>query len=71
MSGIEGPTGLQLDLLTALQRIMQVHREEEPDGLIWHRVITCDVPRLTGHLTPKTIAWVRQEFPDYNESWLP
>lgn len=71
MSSAQGPTGLQLDLLRALQRIMQVEREERPEGFLWHRVITCDVPRLTKYLAPETIAWVRQEFPDPDGDWLP
>jgi hypothetical protein len=71
VSIIPCPTGLQLDLLTALQRIMQVDREETPEGFMWHRVVTCDVPRLTKYLAPETIAWHQQEFPDDDGDWRP
>ena len=64
MSG--APTGLQLDLLTAIVRLEQIGRLvancDDLPGDLWlylleERVIKCDVPRLRGYLTPETLAW--------------
>jgi len=55
------PTGLQLDLLTVITRLEQIQLERE-DGLwlLWDRVLTCDLPRLRGHLTEDTLQWERE-----------
>lgn len=54
-----GPTGLQLDLLTVVARLEQI-RDEGPGVLADHlldRVLTCDLPRLRGYLTEETLRW--------------
>lgn len=45
-------TRLELDIATAIVRLRQLDREEPPDSFLWHRVITCDVPRLLRYLGP-------------------
>lgn len=59
------PSGLQLDLLTACQRIRQVW-EEDGGGtslgeLLMQRLFTCDLPRLEGYLTAETLAWADEQ----------
>jgi len=56
---VNSPEGLQLDLLTVIVRLEQLRDEEAPNGLpfIAERIISCDLPRLRGHLTPETLAW--------------
>lgn len=57
--------GLQLDLATLLVRLAQI--AEDPDGtlapLLLDRVLTCDLPRLRGYLTPDTLAFVGAALP--------
>ena len=53
-----GPSGLQLDLLTVIVRLEQIQEQgPEPEHFVWDRVVTCDIPRLRGYLTPETLAW--------------
>lgn len=63
------PKGLQLDLLTAVQRLRQVREEithdgsTERGGQLLARVIMWDLPRLEGQLTAETRDWAaRQPF---------
>jgi hypothetical protein len=67
------PTGLQLDLLTAIVRLEQIGRliancNDLPADLwlylLEERVIKCDVPRLRGHLAPETLAWEAENADD-------
>lgn len=60
------PSGLQLDLLTAILRIEQAEAElakhtaagaDLAEWLIQERLMKCDVPRLRSYLTSETIAW--------------
>ena len=53
---------LQLDLATVVARLRQIESEGGPvgfgtelAGVLWERVITCDLPRLTGHLSPAAV----------------
>lgn len=48
-----GP-GLQLDLLTVVLRLEQIERGDE---WLLDRVLTCDLPRLRGHLTEQALVW--------------
>ena len=61
----DGPTGLQLDLLSVIARITQAHREPDMAHVLLDRLVTCDVPRLRGYLTPETIAWANNTEPDW------
>lgn len=59
MSFPEGVSALDIDLLTAVARIEQIDREG-PDtcgGMILHRLITCDAPRLRRHLSDAARQW--------------
>ena len=46
---------LQLDLMTTIARIEQASREPEMLDILWHRLVTCDAPRLRRHLTPESL----------------
>lgn len=52
-------TALDLDLLTVIARIEQVNREGAgtAGGIVWERILTCDVPRLRGHIDPDALEW--------------
>lgn len=61
------PAGLQLDLLTALVRIQQLHEQltetegsNAADNLLWDRIVTCDGSRLYRYLEPATLKWLEQ-----------
>lgn len=53
---------LQLDLLSVIARIRQLREEGwfESSHFIWHRIETCDLPRLEGHLTPEVAKWAER-----------
>lgn len=55
---LDAPSGLQLDLLSAIVRIQQLQDEEPPDHYLWGRIVTCDVVRLRQYLEPATLEWV-------------
>lgn len=63
------PRGLQLDLATAITRIQEIAAAVDQDGrlspmghwLLTDRLLTCDVPRLRGHLSPDTENWLSEE----------
>jgi hypothetical protein len=68
------PYGLQLDLLSIIARLRQIREDDcafmtgSEHGLtvlLWERIMTCDLPRLEGHLTPETVAWMERS----EESW--
>lgn len=46
---------IELDIASVILRIEQVEAETPPDSFIWHRILTCDVPRLRGYLSPETL----------------
>lgn len=46
-----------LDLVTLILRLRQVDKEDRPEGIIWDRVITCDIPRMLKYLDPKTVQY--------------
>lgn len=57
------PRGLQLDLATAVLRLEQLRRGGLADGhvsdvVVLDRLLTCDLRRLAGHLTPETLIWI-------------
>jgi hypothetical protein len=63
------PSGLQLDLLTAIVRLEQIGEElakgtaagqDMAEYLLEERVIKCDVPRLRSYLTAETLAWEQE-----------
>jgi hypothetical protein len=54
---VSAPSGLQLDLLTAIVRIEQAHRDPDMAEFLLHRLATCDVRRLRTYLSPETLAW--------------
>lgn len=55
------PTGLQLDLLGLVVRLEQIREEESgADGFLFHRVLTCDLPRLRQHITDEAWEWARE-----------
>jgi hypothetical protein len=51
---------LDLDLLSTVARIEQIDREgaDTCGGLILHRLITCDAPRLYGHVSKAARDWL-------------
>lgn len=57
------PEGLQLDLVTVIARIEQLEAEPYFDNghFIWRRIVSCDLPRLRGHLMPAAIALLERE----------
>lgn len=46
---------IELDMVTMLLRIMQIQREGPPASLVWERIITCDIPRLSTYLPPELL----------------
>lgn len=53
------PTGLQLDLATACVRMEQVRQEGWLNSdVVADRILTCDLPRLRGYLSPATLEWM-------------
>jgi hypothetical protein len=48
-------------------RLRQLQDEAYYDGGHWlmKRIMSCDLPRLEGHLTPETIAWQKS----YEDIW--
>lgn len=46
----------QLDILTLLVRLHQIDTEQKPEHWLWERVITCDIPRVGGLITPEFMA---------------
>lgn len=63
---VSGPSGLQLDLASALARMAQCKRHSGSVLLI-SRLLTCDLPRLMVYLTPETVAWMDQNEPGWRE----
>lgn len=59
MSDLVPPAGLQADLLTAVARLEQIRDAGGFDAApyVAERLLTCDLPRLTEHLTAETVAW--------------
>lgn len=57
--------GLQLDLLTATQRIRQIWDESggttSLGEFLMGRLFTCDLPRLESHLTEETKRWAAEQ----------
>lgn len=54
------PSEEQWAILSVVQRLEQIAQEGESPplaALLWHRVLTCDVPRLRGLLSPETLQW--------------
>jgi hypothetical protein len=48
---------LDMDLLTVLSRIYQARHLIERIDPMAERILTCDAPRLAGHVTPAGLAW--------------
>lgn len=63
-------TELEKDLLSALARIYQVAREglDSPLGqyLFEDRILTCDAPRLQGHISVEALAWADRNVPGWS-----
>jgi hypothetical protein len=60
------PDGLQLDLTSAVARLQQIEQEGGFYGegglveLLAERLLTCDLPRLRGHIDDETLRWCDQ-----------
>jgi hypothetical protein len=62
------PAGWQLDLLTAVLRLEQIAGDGGfygggPVEIVAERLLTCDLPRLRGYLTPETLTWAETQEP--------
>jgi hypothetical protein len=71
----DAPSGLQLDLVTVVARLRQIKADGgcgfygEPLALLlWDRVMTCDLPRLEGHLTEASLAFLERAEENWPES---
>lgn len=63
-------SALDMDLLTILSRIHQARHLIENIDPMAERILTCDAPRLAGHLTDAAMAWCERtdldtEFPEW------
>lgn len=72
MSSHYQPTRLELDLITTVARICQIARQTLEDPLSVHlfedRLLTCDVPRLLGYLSPQARAWADETEPGWDRA---